>query len=231
MKPSLVKESTPASSPPKYRNHGLERIIADNKDSSELDLQSKNLTDQDMEIVAYYALCNNQTLHDFGLGTNRIGENEAKYLAEALRDNMTLNNLDFVNNQIGGRGAQYLFEALQQNRTIKRIDLQGNQIGADGTQLMCNALRNNTTLTWLSLHENQIGEQGTQYLAYALRDNASRPLFSLLHLDPYRKKNQAKFQEYSYKQFVTLNEYWKWLRNDFIPNLRAQGWYNGQYPQ
>ncbi|CAF3910226.1 unnamed protein product [Rotaria sp. Silwood1] len=87
MKPSLVKESTPASSPPKYRNHGLERIIADNKDSSELDLQSKNLTDQDMEIVAYYALCNNQTLKELDLRCNHIGGEGVKYLTDALRNN------------------------------------------------------------------------------------------------------------------------------------------------
>ncbi|CAF4260414.1 unnamed protein product, partial [Rotaria sordida] len=34
MTPSLVKVSAPTSSPPQYHNHELERIIADNKDSS-----------------------------------------------------------------------------------------------------------------------------------------------------------------------------------------------------
>ncbi|CAF4251026.1 unnamed protein product [Rotaria sp. Silwood2] len=57
---SLETTSTSSSSPPQYRNNELERMITDNKDSSELNLQSKGLTDQDMEIVAYYALRNNQ---------------------------------------------------------------------------------------------------------------------------------------------------------------------------
>ncbi|CAF1206900.1 unnamed protein product [Rotaria sordida] len=65
MTPSLVKVSAPTSSPPQYHNHELERIIADNKDSSRLDLLSKELTDEDMEIVAYYALRNNQVKQYF----------------------------------------------------------------------------------------------------------------------------------------------------------------------
>jgi hypothetical protein len=39
-----------------YRNEELERLIAKEKTSTKLDLSSKKLTDQDAEIVAYYAL-------------------------------------------------------------------------------------------------------------------------------------------------------------------------------
>ncbi len=48
----------PRSSPPTYRNYDLERIIANNKESGVLDLYYKHLTDQDMQIVAYYVLRN-----------------------------------------------------------------------------------------------------------------------------------------------------------------------------
>mgnify|MGYP000344943441 CR=1 FL=1 len=43
-------------SPPKYRNQTLERQIADNKNQKELSLRNMTLSDQDMEIVAYYAI-------------------------------------------------------------------------------------------------------------------------------------------------------------------------------
>ncbi|CAF4053998.1 unnamed protein product, partial [Rotaria sordida] len=29
----------------------------------------------------------------------------------------------------------------------------------------------------------------------------------------------------------TINEYWKWLENSFVENLRAQQWYNGEIPR
>ncbi len=45
-----------APSPPHYRNYNLEQIITNHKDGVELDLCYKRLTDQDMEIVAYYLL-------------------------------------------------------------------------------------------------------------------------------------------------------------------------------
>ncbi len=43
-------------SKPMYRNDELERFIAEEKTSTVFDLSSKELTDQDVEIVAYYAL-------------------------------------------------------------------------------------------------------------------------------------------------------------------------------
>jgi hypothetical protein len=29
----------------------------------------------------------------------------------------------------------------------------------------------------------------------------------------------------------TVNDYWNWLENSFISNIRAQQWYNGQPPR
>ncbi len=39
-----------------YRNDALERLIAKEKTSTALKLSEKKLTDQDVEVVAYYAL-------------------------------------------------------------------------------------------------------------------------------------------------------------------------------
>ncbi len=58
---SKSKTTPPAKeSPPKYQNVKLEKIITENKANSELYLCGKNLTDQDIEIVVYYALQNNK---------------------------------------------------------------------------------------------------------------------------------------------------------------------------
>ncbi len=44
---------------PKHKNARLENIIAGHKDEIKLDLSRKQLTVEDMEIVAYYALQEN----------------------------------------------------------------------------------------------------------------------------------------------------------------------------
>jgi hypothetical protein len=48
------------SSPPIYKNEKLEQMIKENENKSELSLEDRNLTDDDMEIVGYYALRNNK---------------------------------------------------------------------------------------------------------------------------------------------------------------------------
>jgi hypothetical protein len=58
--PVLPQPTTAKLSKPQYRNAELEKLIAKKKDGSELDLYSKQLTAQDMEIVAYYALQENK---------------------------------------------------------------------------------------------------------------------------------------------------------------------------
>ncbi|CAF3751894.1 unnamed protein product, partial [Rotaria sp. Silwood1] len=36
---------------------------------------------------------------------------------------------------------------------------------------------------------------------------------------------------YDYTKISTINEYWTWLENSFVSNLRAQQWYNGENPR
>ncbi len=59
------------TSPPVYRNYNLEQIIANAKHSVHVGLGWKELTDQDMEIVAYYVLRSSMVsqmifVHTFG---------------------------------------------------------------------------------------------------------------------------------------------------------------------
>jgi len=51
--------ATVLSKPPTYRNKRLEQMIDENKNESYVDFSDKDLTNDDMEIVAYYLLRNN----------------------------------------------------------------------------------------------------------------------------------------------------------------------------
>lgn len=57
---SKALETSLLSSPPKYNNQQLEQIIDRNRNESFISLCEKQLTDDDMEIVAYYLLLNNK---------------------------------------------------------------------------------------------------------------------------------------------------------------------------
>lgn len=55
-----LKRTLVARQLPEYQNSNLEEIITRNNNNAELKLVLMNLTDQDMEIVAHFALRNNQ---------------------------------------------------------------------------------------------------------------------------------------------------------------------------
>jgi radical SAM superfamily enzyme YgiQ (UPF0313 family) len=56
----VPKPVTPTPSPPKLRNPTLEQKISEDGNQKVLRLSSMNLTDADMEIVAYYAIRTNK---------------------------------------------------------------------------------------------------------------------------------------------------------------------------
>ncbi|CAF0793375.1 unnamed protein product [Adineta steineri] len=163
--------TTISSKPPIHRNQKLEQFIDRNKDKTEVDFICENLTDDDMDIVAYYFLQNNTTLTQLYLWNNQIGDKGAQALGEALQKNTTLTQINLSDNGIGDEGAQALGQALQKSITLTQLNLSKNQIGYKGGQALGEALQRNTTLTQLNLHNNQIGDKGTQALGEALQMN------------------------------------------------------------
>ena len=55
---------------------------------------------------------NNQTLTDLYIGQNNIGDNDIKYLSEALQNNQNLKALYLNSNNIGDNGVKFLSEAV-----------------------------------------------------------------------------------------------------------------------
>ncbi|CAF1077600.1 unnamed protein product [Adineta steineri] len=141
---SLSSTPNAIAHPPKYRNPTLEECIATEQNES-LSLRQRNLTDQDFEIVAYYAIQNNKRFTQLYLGQNQPGDKGTQHIANALRNNTTITILYLDQNQtkIGDKGAQYLADALRHNTALTILYLDQNQIGNDGAQSLADALRNN----------------------------------------------------------------------------------------
>ncbi|CAM4841326.1 unnamed protein product [Rotaria magnacalcarata] len=71
-----------------------------------------------------------QTLTHLGLNENKITDNGAQQLAEALKTNKTLTHLYLHQNQIKDAGAQSLGEALKTNQTLKVLYIGGNKFSS-----------------------------------------------------------------------------------------------------
>ncbi|CAM4858658.1 unnamed protein product [Rotaria socialis] len=67
----------------RYRNVEIEQLAASLDDETELDLESKHLTDQDIEILAK-RLRKNRTLTTLRLSSNQIGDKGAQHLNDGL---------------------------------------------------------------------------------------------------------------------------------------------------
>ncbi|CAF4560671.1 unnamed protein product [Rotaria socialis] len=64
---------------------------------------------------------NKQTHAKMNLKATKIGNDETRFLADALENNKTITELNLSNNEIGDIGAQYLAHALRDNKTLTSL--------------------------------------------------------------------------------------------------------------
>ncbi|CAF1645338.1 unnamed protein product, partial [Adineta ricciae] len=83
---------------------------------------------------------------------------------------------------------------------------------------------------WSIIHEFMI------YFLFALLvfivtyyNREENSYFQVKHLQTYLLNRRQSNADYS--QIRTVDQYWYWLENSFIENLRTQQWYNGNIPQ
>ncbi|KAL1512428.1 hypothetical protein AB1Y20_005683 [Prymnesium parvum] len=129
------------------------------------------------------ALKTNATLTSLHLTSNNIGAEGAAHIAETLKTNTTLTSLNLRDNRIGDEGAAHIAETLKTNATLTSLNLRDNRIGDEGAAHIAETLKTNTTLTSLHLHNNRIGAEGAAHIAEALKTNAT---LTSLHLDDNR---------------------------------------------
>ena len=117
------------------------------------------------------------------LGSNPIGNNGAKAIAEALKVNTVLTQLWLNDNKIGDNGAKAIAEALKVNTVLTNLYLGYNSIGVEGAKAIAEALKVNTVLTKLVLYSNlSIGDEGAKAIAEALMVNTVLNNLGLLNI-------------------------------------------------
>jgi len=147
-------------------------ILRHTKAATKLYLFENKIGDEGAKVIGE-ALRTNITLTKLYLSENEIGDEGAKVIGEALRINKTLTELDLSKNKIGYEGAKVIYEALRANTTLTELYLYRNKIGDEGAKVIGEALRTNRTLTELHLSENEIGDEGAKVIGEALRINTT----------------------------------------------------------
>jgi Ran GTPase-activating protein (RanGAP) involved in mRNA processing and transport len=184
----------------------LRRLEENDKTLTRWDLYNRGLGDGGaMAVAKALQLAPNSSLTKLFLSDNRIGNEGAKYLADALMKNSTLIKLDLDKNCIGDDGAEALAEVLWSydtvnNTSLSYLDLHGNNIGDRGAIALAKALTHNRVLTLLRLSHNRIGEAGARALYEALQHNVTLEL-----LEIYGNKAISKSLQMEIESIVKTN--------------------------
>ncbi|MFE1310640.1 gala protein [Streptomyces sp. NPDC058755] len=107
------------------------------------------------------------------LGTNAIGNEGARTVADALIDGHGLHTLYLGCNRIGPEGVTALADALTTDGTVRALWLKRNPVGDEGARALAAMLRRNTTLRTLDLVNTGLTTDGLRALFDALTDRPS----------------------------------------------------------
>ena len=146
-------------------------------------LSSNGLTSKTCEVIASHLHKSN--LKQIGLGCNRLGNEGAKFIAEALiHPECKLLALEIASDGFSHVGTQYISKALESNNTLVSLNMGflkstndlkevPNIIGSEGGISFAKALEVNNTLRHLDLTYTGIQQAGIEYLAKTLTKKSS----------------------------------------------------------
>ncbi|CAF1216652.1 unnamed protein product [Didymodactylos carnosus] len=161
---------------PSHHNKELEDEINKQKTETWLNLDKRQITDQDMILLSNELKINTKWTTMY-LRWNQITSVGIQYLCEGLEKNETITTITFSTNQLGDMGIKILSQFLKTNKILSRIYLNNNQITDEGVSYIAEMLTENKTLTELILDENFIGDIGMNTISLALIQNSSLSVF------------------------------------------------------
>ena len=112
----------------------------------------------------------NKTVQKLWISFNNISDDGAAAISDALKSNNLLQILKMSYNKITSEGAKVIAEAIKVNKTLQELDISGNNISDDGAAAISDALKNNNSLQMLSM-SNKITSEGAKLIAEAIKVN------------------------------------------------------------
>ncbi|MGE3851688.1 MAG: gala protein [Planctomycetota bacterium] len=107
------------------------------------------------------------------LGTNGLGDDGARTLANHAAASESLHTLYLGCNMIHAPGAEALADAVAGNPQVSALWLKRNPLGEDGAAVIAGLVARTTTLQVLDVDNTMLGDAGCARVLDALADNAS----------------------------------------------------------
>lgn len=104
------------------------------------------------------------------LGTNAIGNDGARAIADALVSGHGLETIYLGCNRIDAAGAEALADRLATDTTVRAVWLKRNPLGDAGVRALVAMLRRNTTIRTLDLVNTGLGQDGLRALLAVLTE-------------------------------------------------------------
>ncbi|MGC4985138.1 gala protein [Streptomyces sp. DT193] len=124
------------------------------------------------------ALADSHGLHTLYLGCNRIGPDGVTALTDALTTDTTVHALWLKRNPVGDHGARALAAMLRRNTTLRTLDLVNTGLTTDGLRALCETLTNRTSpVERLFLGGNGLTADAAPLLAALIREAGVRELY------------------------------------------------------
>jgi len=145
------------------------KVLEENNVLQTLDLRGNRILDKGMQYLSY-ALETNTGLKRLELGEfNRLTSVGANFLATALKKKNTgLEILNLPDGNIGDEGARFIAEALKVNKHLKSMNLDWNNINDLGGGFLIKALRENTVIQQLKI--NSVSENVSNQIKLLLKN-------------------------------------------------------------
>lgn len=141
----------------------------------------------------------NTGLSEIYLGKQKIRDEGAQILVNALLENKTLRVLDLRCNEIGAQGAQSLGTLLRMDCQLQRLNLAGNRIGekgnCGGAKALADSISRNRMLSHLDLNHNSLCGEALLLLADAVDLNSTLESLELFYNGPWDQAAAFKFYQ------------------------------------
>ncbi|KAG9280132.1 leiomodin-2 [Astyanax mexicanus] len=143
-----AQDSSQASGNPTVVDEALEKILSNDPDTTEVNLNNLDNVSQESLIRFAEALRSNAHVRIFSLANTHADDHVAFAIAKMLRENSHITNLNIESNFISGKGILSLVQALTRNGTLTelRFHNQRHILGGQVEMEIVKLLKENTTL-------------------------------------------------------------------------------------
>lgn len=183
-------------------------------------LSANGLTEKTCKVFAAVSKNPNFNLDTICFGCNRIGDEGAKYVAEALAMcNSPLRSVSLSSCAIGPNGAKHLAEAVKDNNSLvllklglmkatKDLEEIPNKIKTEGGLYFADALSTNGSLRGLDLTYNNINQKAIEKLAFVLLNlNDSLVYFNIEQFgNPHNELSREIIRSSVRRNFLSLTD-------------------------